>query len=81
MIPGKIEQQLTGVIEEKGAAFAVLLDPDSVNGVEFVENGVRAAENGADMLLIGGSFMANGLFSKMVLDLKKEIDILNNLES
>ena len=55
MKPGKTELRLNAEIEKRGALFAVLLDPDTSDEAAFVKAGAMAAENGADLLLVGGS--------------------------
>lgn len=72
---GRIETLLNEIAEKRGAAFAVLLDPDSHGPKEFAENAQRAVDGGADLLLIGGSFMGNAGFTKMVSDLKEQVKV------
>ena len=56
---GPIETRLNNGMEQKGALFAVLLDPDTAHDSSFIQAGIRAFKNGADLLLVGGSFMGN----------------------
>ncbi|NLG39502.1 MAG: geranylgeranylglyceryl/heptaprenylglyceryl phosphate synthase [Fibrobacter sp.] len=72
---GKIETLLNAEIERRGALFAVLLDPDTSDNSALMKAGTLAAENGADLLLVGGSFMGNFNLSEQVLSLKKAVNI------
>ncbi|MBF0432683.1 MAG: geranylgeranylglyceryl/heptaprenylglyceryl phosphate synthase [Fibrobacteria bacterium] len=72
---GPIEQQLEQQITEKGALFFILLDPDSELPENIITSGILAAQNGADAILIGGSFIGNPLFSKIVQEIKSKVDI------
>lgn len=72
---GKIETLLNAEIERRGALFAVLLDPDTSDDLALMKTGVLAAENGADLLLVGGSFMGNFNLSSQVAALKKAVSI------
>ena len=53
----------------------VLLDPDAEAPEKIVASGVTAAEQGADVILIGGSFIGNAHFRKIAAELKKEVNI------
>ena len=70
MKPGKTELRLNAEIEKRGALFAVLLDPDTSDEAAFVKAGAMAAENGADLLLVGGSYLGNFTLPKQVAALK-----------
>jgi len=72
---GKTETRLREIAEEKGAVFAVLLDPDSLSPEGFRRTAMESAEGGADALLVGGSFMGNPEFSKMIADLRTQVKI------
>ncbi len=72
---GKTESRLNEEIERHGALFAVLLDPDTSDDTALLKSGMLAAENGADVLLVGGSFMGNFNLPKQVLALKKEVPL------
>lgn len=62
-------------IEKRGALFAVLLDPDTSESDAFVKSGVAAAENGADLLLVGGSYLGNFALPAQVAKLKSSVDL------
>ncbi len=72
---GKIETALNESIERRGALFAVLLDPDTSDDTSLLKAGTLAAENGADVLLVGGSFMGNFKLPSQVMALKKEVPL------
>jgi len=69
-----IEEKLIAKIKER-ALFAVLLDPDASESDAFLETGKIAFENGADLILVGGSLVGNASLPKKVAELKKLIDI------
>ena len=75
MKPGKTELRLNEGIEKRGALFAVLLDPDTSDEAAFVKAGAMAAENGADLLLVGGSYLGNFTLPKQVAALKAAVDL------
>lgn len=68
---GPVEQHLLSVGERLGASFAVLLDPDSHSPESFLRGAERAVEGGADLFLVGGSFMGNPRYAQMLGELKK----------
>lgn len=67
---GPIEQKLLQIVDQKGAVFTVLLDPDSHNASSFLQSAESAAKNGADCFFVGGSFMGNPEWNQMVDGLK-----------
>ena len=75
MKPGKTELRLNAEIEKRGALFAVLLDPDTSDEAAFVKAGSLAAENGADLLLVGGSYLGNFTLPKQVAALKANVSL------
>jgi len=72
---GKIEQTLNEQIDKRGALFAVLLDPDTSDQGALLKAGSLAVENGADLLLVGGSFMGNPNLPKQILELKAKVPV------
>ncbi len=70
----KIEEKLIAKIKEH-ALFAVLLDPDASESGAFLETGKIAFENGADLILVGGSLIGNANLPKKIAELKKLMDI------
>ncbi len=72
---GAVEQSLLKSITDHGALFWVLLDPDSLPPAKVIESGLRAAQNGADAILLGGSFIGNPNFTQIAEALKKETKV------
>lgn len=66
----KIYNHIKSIIDEKGAAFFILLDPDKVNLNKLEEFINISAESGVDGLLIGGSLMMSGNFEELVKKVK-----------
>jgi phosphoglycerol geranylgeranyltransferase len=54
---GPVFDALMGVIERKGAAYLVLLDPDRLPVDENAALAAAAADAGADVILVGGSLL------------------------
>lgn len=73
---GKTEKYIHETLEEKGAMFFADLDPvDYATPDEAVKVGVASAENGADIILIGGSTGAQGdLLDYVTKGIKDEVD-------
>lgn len=72
---GAIESKLQQQIAQKGALFAVLLDPDTSDQGALLKAGALAVQNGADLLLVGGSFMGNPNLPKQILELKASVPV------
>src|SRR5580704_3688844 len=72
---GKIETHLVEGLKSRKALFFVLLDPDSGSADHVVECGLKAAQHGADALLLGGSFVGNANFTRISTELKKETSV------
>lgn len=72
---GKTETTLQASIEKRGALFAVLLDPDTSDSGALLRAGLMAVENGADLILVGGSFMGNPNLPKQILELKASVSV------
>ncbi len=62
-------------IDEKGAAFFVLIDPDRLEEKEYLELAEYCQNDGADAVLVGSSILINNTFSKMIKDLKRVLEI------
>lgn len=75
VMTGKIESILLKRIEERGALFAVLLDPDTSDPGALLRSGRLAVENGADLILVGGSFMGNPNLPKQILEIKAALQV------
>lgn len=59
---GLLEQQLLDRRAKVGPLWAVLLDPDSLPPLELAATAREVQEAGADLLLVGGSSAAPGVF-------------------
>lgn len=59
---GPLEQQLLDRRSEVGPLWAVLLDPDSLPPQELAATAREVQDAGADLLLVGGSSAAPGVF-------------------
>lgn len=59
---GPIEQALQDRRTKVGTLWAVLLDPDSLPPAELAETALQVEAAGADLLLVGGSSAAPGVF-------------------
>ncbi len=72
---GAVETKFGVQLDSRKALFFVLLDPDSAPPERIVAGGLQAAQQGADALLLGGSFMGNPNFSTIAEQLKKQTSI------
>ena len=70
-----VYQYLTGVIEEKGAGYLPLLDPDRLDGKKLVQMAVHLESAGVDALLIGSSLLLSPTIDTIIRDIKQEIKI------
>lgn len=59
---GPLETRLLERRKETGPLWAVLLDPDSLPPRELAATAAQVVEAGADLLLVGGSSAAPGVF-------------------
>ncbi len=57
--------QLLQVRASRGAGFLPLLDPDRREKKDLVQTAVMFEENGADAVLVGGSFLLSTLLLKV----------------
>ena len=62
---------LLSTIEQKGAAFLILIDPDKVNEELYPEFIRQCEQAGVDGFLIGGSLMTNGDLNKSIKLIKR----------
>lgn len=62
-------KSLLDTVEQKGAAFLILIDPDKVNEESYPKFIRHCEQSGVDGFLIGGSLMTNG-------DLNKSINLI-----
>ncbi|MCH7495978.1 MAG: geranylgeranylglyceryl/heptaprenylglyceryl phosphate synthase, partial [Candidatus Marinimicrobia bacterium] len=59
----------------KGAAYLVLVDPDSVPDGKLTEFSNSIAEAGADGILVGGSLINNADFESAIVALKESSEL------
>lgn len=69
---GPIEEKLLAIQQERGAAFAMLLDPDSHTPESFLASAEWACKGGVDLFLVGGSFMGNPHYAEMLRELREQ---------
>ena len=67
--------QLKGVLRRRGTGFLCLLDPDRMDKQDVVHTAGMCAENGADAILLGGSFLLYTDFDRVVREVKRAIGI------
>ena len=68
-------KKLLESVEEKGSAYLVLVDPDSVNNGPLSEAAKSITKGGADGILIGGSLINNTDFDSSVAELKSSTEL------
>jgi geranylgeranylglyceryl phosphate synthase family protein len=71
----KIYQYLLDVIENKGAGYFVLIDPDQKNHSNIEELVQAANESEVDALLVGGSLMMDAGNHNRVAKIKKNAEM------
>jgi phosphoglycerol geranylgeranyltransferase len=67
--------QLLQVRTSRGAGFLPLLDPDRREKKDLVQTAVMLEENGADAVLVGGSFLLSTDFDRMVREIKHAVGV------
>jgi phosphoglycerol geranylgeranyltransferase len=67
--------RLLRAVDERGAAYLVLLDPDGLVPEENVALAERAAAAGVDALLVGGSLSLRGLCHETVVAVRNATDL------
>ncbi len=66
---------LQTIVEEKGAGYIVLIDPDKKND-HRIESQVDAVnESGADVIFVGGSLMMDGQFHDRIATIKQRSNV------
>ena len=70
-----IYQYLMDVVEEKGAGYLPLLDPDRLDGKKLVQMATHLEAAGVDALLIGSSLLLSPTIDTIIQDIKREIKI------
>ena len=67
----KIYNHLLNIIEEKGAAYVILLDPDKLSENKLPGFLKHCEKSGVDGFLIGGSLMTDGNFDSFIKKVKQ----------
>lgn len=65
-----VYEKINSVIENKGAAFFMLLDPDKLENGQIGEFAVYCEKNSVDAFLIGGSLLMEGELDEFIIKLK-----------
>ncbi len=64
---------LLEVRKKRGAGYFVLLDPDKLPRTELLALAEKASDEGADLLLIGGSLLLNSGFDELIRDIRDRV--------
>lgn len=72
MKPGKVEKYINKKIEEEGAILLSLIDPDKQPGNVGEKTAKVSEESGADIILVGGSIGAQGIYLDETVKVIKE---------
>jgi len=68
-------EKLLSVKEKKGAGYFVLLDPDKQSPEQTVQRAIVSEENGADVILVGGSLLFSTQFDQLVAQVKAGVNL------
>ncbi len=71
----KTYNHIKNVIEEKGAAYFILIDPDNITDDKLPEFVRYCSENGVDGFLIGGSLVISGSFKEGIDTIKSNCSL------
>lgn len=71
----KIYNYLINIIEKKGAAYVVLIDPDKLNDKSLIDFVAHCEKSGVDAFLIGGSLLIDGDLKQTISQIKKHTNI------
>jgi phosphoglycerol geranylgeranyltransferase len=66
---------LMAACEQRGAGFLPYIDPDRLDKADLAKTAVVCQEQGADAILIGGSFLLSTNFDRMVHEVKQVVDV------
>jgi len=67
--------RLLEIRRRQGAGYLVLLDPDRLDKRDLGRSAAVCAENGADAILFGGSFLLSTSFDWMVREVRQAVDV------
>lgn len=70
-----IHEKILEIIEKKGAAYFVLIDPDKIDNDKFPEFLSFCTDAGVDAFLVGGSLLVAGDLERTIRLIKKQTDI------
>jgi len=65
-----IYERLLEVVEEKGAGYFTLLDPDRLTSSEAISTAIACAEAGIDAFLVGTSFLVTDRLNSLIREIK-----------
>lgn len=72
---GPLEQGLLERRKQGGPLWAVLLDPDSLPPQDLAETAIGVEDAGADLLLVGGSSAAPGVFEQAMKAIRERVTL------
>jgi len=72
---GPVDRRLRRVLEEKGAGYLVLLDPDRMEVGALVDLAHRSEEHGVDALLVGSSLTLKPTFAEAVAAVRERVSV------
>ena len=70
-----IFEQLVAIRDRRGAGFLPHLDPDRLDKKDLGRTASLCEAQGADAILIGGSFLLSTNFDRMVSEVVRAVDI------
>lgn len=70
-----IFERILDIKKSRGAGYFVLIDPDRWHEEELSELAIRASEDGADAVLVGGSLLMSSSFDGLVRLIKQSSNI------
>jgi phosphoglycerol geranylgeranyltransferase len=72
---GPVDRRLRRVLEEKGAGYLVLLDPDRMEVRALADLAQRSEEHGVDALLVGSSITLKPTFAEAVAAVRERVSV------
>ena len=68
-------ENLLSIRASRGAGFLALLDPDCGSKDDLVACACMAEQSGADVVLVGGSFLLTAEFDRVVGEIKRSVQV------
>ncbi|MDA0709686.1 MAG: geranylgeranylglyceryl/heptaprenylglyceryl phosphate synthase, partial [bacterium] len=68
-------EKLLSVRAQRGAGFLPYIDPDRLDKADLAKSAAVCERQGADAILIGGSFLLSTHFDRMVLEVKQAVSV------